>query len=123
MSALKHDPAGRLLNKMGAAHEPILQALVTIRGAQRITDQNPEAKYQGARALCRRFDRGGPTKQARPPSSVAMKRFGVSFKSSPEGRRTTRCFIGRAGCRQDRRIVEGLALRIVKGDVPETPQE
>ena len=46
ISALKHDPAGRLLTKMGAAHEPILQGLVTIRGTQRITDPNPEAKYQ-----------------------------------------------------------------------------
>ena len=43
---LKGDPAGELLRKMGASHEAILQALAVIRGSQRVTDQNPETKYQ-----------------------------------------------------------------------------
>src|SRR5574342_418603 len=38
--------AGKLLREIGASRDKILNALVTIRGAQRITDPNPEEKYQ-----------------------------------------------------------------------------
>src|SRR4051794_5003242 len=40
------DPAGNLLKQAGAGHDEILKALVSVRGTQRITDQNPESKYQ-----------------------------------------------------------------------------
>src|SRR5207302_5483143 len=40
------DPAGQLLHRAGATHDAILKALVSVRGTQRITDQNPESKYQ-----------------------------------------------------------------------------
>jgi ATP-dependent Clp protease ATP-binding subunit ClpB len=46
MSNQKYDPAGSLLNKRGATHDAILKALVAVRGTQRVTDQNPESKYQ-----------------------------------------------------------------------------
>src|SRR5438874_455184 len=46
MSRQKSDPAGNLLNRLGATHEKILTALVSVRGTQRITDPNPESKYQ-----------------------------------------------------------------------------
>src|ERR1700704_8808 len=46
MSRQKNDPAGNLLNRAGATHEKILAALVSVRGTQRITDPNPESKYQ-----------------------------------------------------------------------------
>src|SRR5262249_22267156 len=46
MSKQKSDPAGDLLNRAGATHDRILNALVSVRGTQRVTDQNPEAKYQ-----------------------------------------------------------------------------
>src|SRR6185437_515520 len=42
----KHEPAGELLNRAGASYDAILKALVSVRGTQRITDQNPESKYQ-----------------------------------------------------------------------------
>src|SRR5580658_316465 len=42
----KYDPSGSLLNKTGATHDAILKALVAVRGTQRVTDQNPESKYQ-----------------------------------------------------------------------------
>jgi ATP-dependent Clp protease ATP-binding subunit ClpB len=42
----KGDPAGRLLNQVGASHDAILHALQAVRGTQRVTDQNPESKYQ-----------------------------------------------------------------------------
>jgi ATP-dependent Clp protease ATP-binding subunit ClpB len=40
------DPAGQLLDRAGATHDAILKALVGVRGTQRVTDQNPESKYQ-----------------------------------------------------------------------------
>ena len=42
----RSDPAGQLLDRAGATHDAILKALVSVRGTQRITDQNPETKYQ-----------------------------------------------------------------------------
>src|SRR5262245_3274532 len=39
------DPASQLLDRAGATHDTILKALVSIRGNQRVTDQNPETKY------------------------------------------------------------------------------
>jgi ATP-dependent Clp protease ATP-binding subunit ClpB len=42
----KYDPSGALLNRMGATRDAILKALVAVRGTQRVTDQNPESKYQ-----------------------------------------------------------------------------
>jgi ATP-dependent Clp protease ATP-binding subunit ClpB len=44
--AEQSDPAGQLLDRAGATHDAILKALVSVRGTQRITDQNPETKYQ-----------------------------------------------------------------------------
>jgi len=46
LSDQKYEPAGSLLNKLGANHDAILKALVAVRGTQRVTDQNPESKYQ-----------------------------------------------------------------------------
>src|SRR5579884_3328981 len=40
------DAAGQLLDRAGATHDAILKALASVRGAQRVTDQNPETKYQ-----------------------------------------------------------------------------
>ena len=42
----RSDPAGQLLDRAGATHDAILKALVAVRGTQRVTDQNPESKYQ-----------------------------------------------------------------------------
>src|SRR5215472_11140730 len=42
----RSDPAGQLLDRAGATHDNILKALVSVRGSQRVTDQNPETKYQ-----------------------------------------------------------------------------
>src|SRR5437764_6880556 len=45
VTQLKGDPAQAILSRQGATHDAILKALTSIRGSQRITDQNPEPKY------------------------------------------------------------------------------
>src|ERR1700730_6154331 len=46
LSEQKNDPAQLALAAVGATHDVILQALTSVRGTQRVTDQNPEAKFQ-----------------------------------------------------------------------------
>ena len=46
LTQIKKDPAQLLLTSVGATRDAILQALTSVRGNQRVTDQNPEGKYQ-----------------------------------------------------------------------------
>src|SRR5260370_35138891 len=45
IAAQDRDAAGKLLKRLGASHESILQALTGVRGTQRVTSQNPESTY------------------------------------------------------------------------------
>jgi ATP-dependent Clp protease ATP-binding subunit ClpB len=114
----RESAAGKFLQEEGVTTEAILTVLKEIRGTQRVTDQNPEEKYQALERYGRDLNdlarRGkldpviGRDEEIRRVLQVLSRRT----KNNP-------VLIGEPGVGKTA-IAEGIALRIVKGDVPET---